>query len=244
MDDEQKAIESLRLVLQTYFPQQVEVVGSACMIDEAHQGIVKIAPDLVFLDVEMGLENGFQLLEKFKEVNFHVAFVTAHEEFALRAIKFSALDYILKPAGVEELAQLLDKVARLPGNHENDPRVKQMFGNFHTADKGEHRISIIDKESVEFLRVADLLYLTARGSYSRFHLRDGETTTSSKNLKHYETLLESYGFFRIHNSTLVNMRYIRRYKKSSQGTVIMEDGHEFPLAKGRKEEFMKLLALR
>lgn len=243
VDDEQRAIDTLTKTL-TQFLENVSVVGSANNIDDAYAGILETKPQLVFLDIEMGSENGFQLLEKFESIDFHVAFVTAHEEFALKAIKFSAIDYIIKPAGLSDLKSLLQKVEQQPKTSNENQKVKHMFGNFLTPDKSEHKITVSIAEGYDFIAIKDILYLAADGSYTIFHLRGGQKLTTSKSLKFFEGTLDGYGFFRIHNSTLINIKYIKRISKSAGGSVIMEDNEEFSISKSRKDEFMELLALK
>lgn len=243
VDDEQRAIEGLSNVLNTFF-DNVSIAGFATDIQTAYNQITVRQPDLVFLDIEMGAESGFQLLEKFEEINFHVVFLTAHEEFALKAIKFSALDYLIKPAEVDDLREVIRKVQSSSKNNQSHLKVKHMIGNFLTQEKGEHKITVAVADGFEFVKVADILYLQADGSYSSFHLKSGKIVTTSKNLKFFESILEGYGFFRIHNSTLINLRYIKRMTKTGGGMVIMEDNQEFGISKSRKDEFMNLLSLR
>ncbi len=243
VDDEQRAIDTLSKTLTNFF-EQVKIAGTASNINDAYQGILETRPQLVFLDIEMGSESGFQLLEKFEKVNFQVAFVTAHEEFALKAIKFSAIDYIIKPASLHDLKSLLAKMEEQPKSEGENLKVKQLFGNFLTPDKNEHKITVAIAEGYDFIKVSNILYLMADGSYTIFCLKDGGKLTTSKSLKFFESVLEGYGFFRIHHSTLVNLKYIKRISKSAGGSVIMENGEEFSISKSRKDEFMNLLALK
>lgn len=243
MDDEQKALDTLSNVLNTFF-DNVNIVGMANTVDRAYDMINTTKPDLVFLDIEMGQESGFHLLEKFEDIRFHLAFLTAHEEFALKAIKFSALDYIIKPAGIQELKALLHKVEQSPRRGEENQKIKHMFGNFLTGNKSEHKITLAVAEGYEFIKVDNILYLRADGSYTIFFLKGGSRLTTSKNLKFFASILEGYGFFRIHNSTLINLKYIKRFNRGAGGYVVMENDEEFSISKSRKEEFMNLLSLR
>jgi len=243
VDDEQRAIEALKKTFADFLPN-VTLVGTANTIQDAFEGIKANAPQLVFLDIEMGSQSGFELLELFDEIKFQVAFVTAHEEFALKAIKFSAIDYIIKPASISDLKILLEKVEQQPKQNLENLKVKQMFGNFITPDKNEHKITIAIAEGYEFIKVSDIYYLKADGSYTDFCLKDGKKLTTSKSLKFFESILEGYGFFRIHNSTLINIKYIKRISRASGGSVIMEDKEEFSISKSRKDEFMEMLALK
>ncbi len=242
VDDEQRAIDSLSKLLKTNF-EGIEVLGSANTIMEAKRGILETKPKLVFLDIEMGPESGFNLLENLDSIDFHIVFVTAHEEFALKAIKFSALDYIIKPVSISDLKQLFQKVEST-SLKEEDLKVKYLFSNFLSKNKGEHKITLPVAEGFEFIQVDDILYIKADGSYTHFRMKAGQKITSSKNLKFFEGILLEYGFFRIHNSSLINLKYIKRINKTAGGQVIMEDGEELGISKSRKDEFMKILSLK
>lgn len=242
VDDEERAIETLRKALEAFF-SNVKVIGTASNIDDAYTQILDTNPQLLFLDIEMGSESGFQLLEKFERIPFHVAFVTAHEEFALKAIKFSALDYIIKPASISDLKSLLNKVEEAPSQPADNMQVKQMFGNFLTSDKAEHKITLPIPSGYEFILVSDIYYLRAAGAYTDFYLKGDRKITTTRNLKYFESLLEGYGFFRIHNSSLINLKYIKQVNKSAGGYVIMENDEELSISKSRKEEFMQTLSL-
>lgn len=242
VDDEQRAIESLSKLLTANF-DELKIVGAANSISEAQKGILETKPKLVFLDIEMGPESGFNLLENLGSIDFHVVFVTAYEEFALKAIKFSALDYIIKPVGISDLKQMLQKV-QSTSIKEEDLKVKYLFSNFLTQNKSEHKITLPVAEGFEFIQVDDILYIKADGSYTHFQMKESGRITSSKNLKFFEGILLEYGFFRIHNSSLINLKYIKRINKTAGGQVIMQDGEELGISKSRKDEFMKMLSLK
>jgi len=188
----------------------------------------------------MGNASGFDLLELFDEITFKVVFVTAHEEYALRAIKFSALDYIVKPPSIADLKALFDKYDKVPEKTQT-ASIKYLFGNFLTSDKSQHKLTLPIAEGLEFKKVDDIFYIRADGSYSRFALKEGKALTVSKNLKFFDEILGDYGFYRIHNSTVINLKYISRVSKSAGGSVIMEDGQEFSVSKSRKAEFFELV---
>lgn len=242
VDDEQRATDSLAKLLKANF-DEVNLVGSANTIAEAQKGILDKKPQLVFLDIEMGPESGFNLLENMDSIDFHIVFVTAYEEFALKAIKFSALDYIIKPVSISDLKQMFQKV-KSTSVKEEDLKVKYLFSNFLTQNKSEHKITLPVAEGFEFIQVDDILYIKADGSYTHFQMKQGGKITSSKNLKFFEGILVEYGFFRIHNSSLINLKYIKRINKTAGGQVIMEDGEELGISKSRKDEFMKMLSLK
>lgn len=243
VDDEQKALDALSGAL-TSFVDEVTVCGTASTVREAYEGIVKTKPDLVFLDVEMGRESGFELLELFSKINFHVAFVTAHEEYALRAIKFSALDYLIKPASIKDLSDLVQKVRQNPLGNQEDQRVKHMFSNFLSRDMAEHKLSLPVVDGFEFVKVDRIMYILAHSSYSEIVLTDHSRLVGSRPLRFFEEILTEYGFCRIHKSTLINLKYIKAYRKAAGGVIEMEDGAEFPVARTRKDEIQKLMPLR
>lgn len=242
VDDEQRAIDSLTEILNSFF-DHITVMGSSTKVEKAYSEINELKPQVVFLDIDMGPESGFNLLERFDSIDFHVVFVTAFEEFALKAIKFSALDYIIKPASVGDLKAVFQKVQQTAVKQE-DLKVKYLFGNFLTRNKSEHRITLPVAEGYEFIQVDDIYYIKADGSYTHFFMNSGQKITCSKNLKFFEGILLDYGFFRIHNSTLINLKYIKRITKTAGGQVIMQDGEELGISKSRKEGFLQILALK
>lgn len=242
VDDEQKSLEGLSSVLNSFF-ENISIVGMATNIDSAYRQIPLAKPDLLFLDIEIGKENGFQLLERLDSVDFHVVFLTAHEEFALRAIKFSALDYLIKPAEIEELEAVIQKVRANPKGSASQNQITHMIGNFLTQEKNDHKIALAVAEGYEFIKVSDILYLRADGSYTEFFLEEGRTLVTSKNLKFFEAILDNYGFFRIHKSTIVNLKYIDKVNRAAGGSLVMKDKQEFSISKSRKTEFMNLLSL-
>jgi two-component system LytT family response regulator len=239
VDDEKTAIDTLTNLISDFF-ENIVIVGSAQYAEEAYKAIGQLKPDLVFLDIEMGKHSGFDVLELFDEIDFHVAFLTAHEEFALKAIKFSAIDYIIKPAGISELKMLFEKTRKSLAKNFKNTAIKHMFGNFLDPTKENHKIALTISEGIEFKAVSSILYITADGSYSNFQLKDGSTLVVSKNLKFFESILTEYGFFRIHNSTLINTKYILKIGRSGGGYVVMEDKQEFSISKSRREEFSKV----
>ncbi|MBT7994629.1 MAG: response regulator transcription factor [Bacteroidetes bacterium] len=242
VDDEQRALDSLSKLLTNFF-EHIKILGTALNVDDAYSQILQKKPQLIFLDIEMGKESGFNLLEKFEEIDFHIVFLTAHEEYALRAIKFSAIDYIIKPAGISDLKTLFQKISNNPIKSSDNQNIKHMFGNFLTKDKSEHEIALPVTEGIEFIKVNDIISVIADGSYTHFSLRSKNDLTVSKNLKFFESILTEYGFFRIHNSTLINLKYIKIVGKSSGGYVVMENDVEYSISKSRKEEFMKVLSV-
>lgn len=242
VDDEQKSIDTLNAVIDTFTPN-VNVLKTATQIQEAYTFINTHSPTILFLDIEMGAFSGFDLLELFDEINFHLIFVTAHEEFALKAIKFSALDYLVKPVNPKELKSAIKKVEEIGTRETVDKKVKQMLNNFSIHERDNHKITLATFDGFEFVEVFDILYCKADGSYTHFYLKNGQKITTSKNLKFYADILIDYGFYRNHSATLINLRYIKKYTKSDGGFIIMTDGSELSVSKSRKAGLLNSLSL-
>lgn len=242
IDDEQKSIDTLSKVIETFTPH-VEVAYTTTHLQEGYTFINAHQPALVFLDIEMGGYSGFDLLELFDEINFHLIFVSAYEEFALKAIKFSALDYLLKPVNPAELKNAIKKVEQLGVRESEGRKVKQMLNNFLTNERGNHKITLATFDGFEFVEIDNILYCKADGSYTHFHLKNGQKITTSKNLKFYADILIEYGFYRNHSATLINLRFIKRYSKSDGGYLIMVDGSELSISKSRKAGLLETLSL-
>lgn len=243
VDDEPRALDTLKKTIETFL-DDVNVLAAVSSVLDAKKAIEAHKPNLVLLDIEMGNESGFQVLEQFDEIDFSIAFITAHEEYALKAIKFSAIDYIIKPAKVSELKTLMNKVEKDKNKQSQGENVKQLIGNTQTSDKRDHKITLHVADGYEFVRVNDILYITADGSYTHFTFKEQPKITTSKNLKFYESILDDYGFYRIHNSTLINTQYIKRILKTAGGQVLMENDEEFSISKSRKDDFLSYMSLK
>lgn len=242
VDDEQESIDTLKGLVNTFL-ENVEIVGSATNIKAAYTLIKLHEPKLVFLDIEMGADTGFDLLELFDDTNFHLIFVTAHEKFALRAIRFSALDYIVKPVSPIDLKRAVARFEALGISTSESEKVKQMFTNLLTENKDHHKLTLPTFDGFEFIKISEILYCRADGSYSHFHLKGGQKLTTSKNLKYYSELLTEYTFYRIHSATLINLMCLRKFSKSVGGFVIMEDGSELSVSKSRRSGLLQVLSL-
>jgi two-component system LytT family response regulator len=213
------------------------VLGTYHIPGEGREAILKDRPELVFLDVEMPGMNGFDLLESFEEINFDVIFTTAYDEYALRAIKVSAMDYLLKPIDEEELVAAITKV-----KHKNEHRISQqhmelLLTNLN-SDTDFPRLAIPSLDGIEFVDVDHILHCEADRNYTTIHTVEGEKYIFSKTLKEIEKLLPSREFFRTHQSHLVNLRHIKKYIRGMGGEVVMIDGTHIRVAKAKKEALM------
>lgn len=226
-----KLIESFNLGIET-FPLGESVTSGLKAIED-------IKPDLVFLDIQMPDGTGFDLLKMIPNKNFEVIFITAHEEFAIKAIKFSALDYILKPIDPEELKKSIEKALESIDHKKEDSQFEALQQNIQPSQK--RRLVLKTQESVHVVDLDKIIRCEADRNYTSFFLVDHKKILVSKTLKDYETLLTGHNFLRVQQSHLVNLDYIDRYDKANGGTVIMKDGSEVPISPAKRDIFFKIL---
>lgn len=239
IDDEIKARETIRNMLETYCPD-VEVIGSAGSVKEGIKVLEKNSPDLVFLDIKMGDGTGFDLLRKLKNKDFFLIFITAFEEFAIRAIKFSALDYILKPLDPDELVNAVQKAEHAYEKENVSQRLEALYENLDMLNNKSKRIVLKTTSSVHIVNLKDIIRCESEKNYTHFFIVDQEKVTVSKTLKEYNEMLMDYSFYRVHQSHLVNLAHVRRYEKQEGGHLVMDDDSSVPVSFRKKEDLMKL----
>lgn len=239
IDDEPKSRETLKNLLQEYC-SDVSIEGMADSVDEAVGLITKLKPDLIFLDIEMQTATGFDLLKRLEKHDFEVIFITAYEQYALKAIKFSALDYLLKPIDINELKQAIDKYKRRVIASENK-KITQLLQNIQS--NAPKRITLSTSEGLLFIDIDKIIRCEAQGAYTLFHIKDSRKIMVSKNLKEYQNLLTEHGFFRLHNSHLINIKEVHQFIKSDGGIVVLKDGSKVAISANKKEEFLELMKL-
>lgn len=237
VDDEVKNLENLKILLQD-FCQNVEVVALCQTVDDALGAIRLHRPDVVFLDIQMQRETGFDLLARVDRVDFDVIFITAHSEYAIKAFKFSAIDYLLKPIDIEELKRALIRVEK-KSNSDIADRLDQLFQNLKPRNGGAHKIAIPISDGLIFVNVDNIVYCEASSNYTQIFLNDGKKYVVSRTLKEYEELLSEHEFFRIHNSFVINLNAIRKYVRGDGGYVVMNNDVTLDVSKRRKEAFLE-----
>lgn len=242
IDDEPKNNRILKLMLEEFCPQ-VEVEGQAENIDDAMQLIEEKEPDLVFLDIEMPLGSGFDLLDRIKPVNFEIIFITAFNNYSLKAIKYSALDYLLKPVNIDELIQAVNKAMERVKSRNANSRIENLLFNLKKTQAGVQKLALPAKEGYVFVPLPDIIRCESKGGYAIFYVKGMEKIVSSKNIKEYESLLLDDMFFRIHNSHIINLNHIKKYHRGRGGFVEMEDGTKLEVASRRKDELMARFGL-
>jgi len=248
VDDEPASRSSLQLVLNQYIPE-VALVGEAASATQAFDLIQTLNPELVFLDVEMTSCSGFDLLARFPEPSFGVVFCTAHDRYALSAIRCDAIDYLLKPIQIHEVKSAVQKFAKTRPKHSQNSQLHQKVDSESASSvyhkRTDHRkIAVPDLKGISFVEIDRITYLKADNNYSALHLVDGKTLCSSRTLKEYEALLVEEGFFRISKSSLVNLKYVKRYIKGSGGFVLLKSGTQLEVSRRKKETLLEELLAR
>jgi two-component system LytT family response regulator len=241
IDDENGSRESLAKILEKNCPN-VEIVAKANSMTTGLTAIQQYEPDLVFLDIDMPNGSGFDLLEKIKDIDFDVIFTTAYDQYAIRAIKFSALDYLLKPVGPEEL---ILAVKRAEGKHENKivnrDKYQVLLGNMKTESKLK-KVAVPDGDGLIFISLSDIIRCDSDGNYTYFILNNGKKVMSSRTLGEYEDMFEGDNFFRIHRSHLINLDHVKKYIKGEGGYVVLSDDSQVEVSRRKKNEFLELLS--
>ncbi len=248
IEDEEKGKKFLNNLLDMYCPN-VKVAGFAKTISSAIELIKNEKPDLVFLDIILEDGNSFELLKNLEERNFEVVFTTAHNEFAINAIKLSALDYLVKPINIEELQAAVEKVeTRLKVKEEKDVNIQleNLVENQKSVNVSTHKIGLHSASGIKFVPVSDIYYLSAEGNYTYVHL-EKEKVLITKTLKNFEELLTDYKFFRIHRSFLVNLIHISELDNSitregSGGQIILSNQIHVPVSRDKKKDLLEIIS--
>lgn len=239
IDDENRTRDLIVKMINS-FGLDIEAIAGGTNVQTGIQSIEEMHPDIVFLDIQMPDGTGFDVLKGLKEKNFEVIFITAHEEFAIKAIKFSALDYILKPIDQNELKAAVENAIRtVDEKHEETTQFETLQHNINPNVK--RRLVLKTQESVHVVELDTIIRCEADRNYTSFYLTNGKKILVSKTLKEYETLLTGHNFLRVQQSHLINLDYVDRYDKGNGGSVVMKDGSEVPLSPAKREIFFKIL---
>ncbi|MBC7901902.1 MAG: response regulator transcription factor [Gemmatimonadaceae bacterium] len=243
IEDEARARDFLKNLIAEFCPQ-ISVEATAANVEEGVAIINSMNPAIVFMDIEMQTGTGFDVLEQVKERNFHVIFTTAYDHYAIKAIKFSAVDYLLKPINLEELQEAVVKAVNGIEQKAEGNKIEMLIRNLRRPAGEDFSISLSTSEGVEFIQLTNIIRLEANGPYTTFFMKDGRKIMVSRNLKEYETLLTEHGFFRLHNSHMINLKEVRKMIKTDGGYAIMNDGSNISISPKRKDEFILLMSER
>lgn len=243
IDDEKDSIVTLKWKLENYCPD-VSVEASFDNPSEGIKYLKKNPPNLLFLDIEMPMLTGFDVLEELgRDISFDVIFTTAYDNFGIQAVKFSALDYLLKPVQNKELKDAIDKHLKKTQHKIPSEQIDALLNNVQAERKGKRgKIALASKESIEFVDPQDIVVCEANSNYTNVYLSEGRKRVISKTLKEFEDMLVPYNFFRPHNSYLINLNRVKEFIRGDGGYIIMENKMQIPVSKNRKEELLNLLA--
>lgn len=239
IDDEAKGRLALREKLSAYCPQ-VQLLAEASNGQEALSLIEHHKPALIFLDIEMPLMNGFEMLNALPEKNFHVIFTTAYNQYAIKAIKYAAFDYLLKPIDIDELKSTLSKLESME-NYQTKKQIELLKQNMLHPKKQFNKLAIPTLEGLLFYDINDIIHLEANSNYTNIYFSNKTKIIASKTLKEFEELLPDDIFFRTHHSHLINLNFIKRYIKGDGGQIELQNGRYVDVSRRKKEEFLKAI---
>lgn len=242
VDDERRARNILRVLIEKHAPQITEIIEA----DGGIEGLYLIKehqPDVVFLDIEMPFMNGFDLLSELSKRNFDIIFTTAYDQYAIKAIRYSALDYLLKPINIQELKNAVQRLIEKKNSTPNKGGLYQNFlHNLKNIETDIPRLAIATKENTVFFDIKNIMRCEASNNYTFFYLKNGKKFLSSKTLKEYDAILSEYNFFRVHKSHLVNLNYV--HELTSKGVLIMRDQSTVEVSRRKKQMVLEQLKKR
>lgn len=238
IDDDQSNLSALSEKLSKHCPQ-IQIIGRCDNAEDGIKTIESTKPDLVFLDIEMPVMNGFVLLQQLKYRNFELIFVTAYDHYAIKAIKYSALDYLVKPVEIDDLKAAVTK-AEANRNSRNSQLQMELLLE-HLNKNQPKRITIPTSDGLQFINIEDIIYLEASNNYTYIYLFTKQRLLVSRTLKDFEDILPSDAFLRIHHSTIINKFYVEKYIRGEGGQVVMRHGNVLDVSKRKKFEFLQAI---
>lgn len=244
IDDDLHLRTGLKALLERY-TDDIAIIGEADSVKTGISAIQKLQPQVIFLDIHLGDGTGFDILTSLAEagsrIKSHIVFITAHEQYAMKAFKFSALDFILKPVDFEELQQTISKIKEVVGKENSFEHIDLLLENIRRKVDNFKRIALSTSDGIHLFDVADIIRCEAKANYTQFFIKNHKPVLISKTLKEYEEMLSGHGFERIHQSHLINLSYLKSYIKNDGGYVIMADNTNIPIAQSKKEKLQQLI---
>jgi two-component system, LytTR family, response regulator len=242
IEDEPNSVEALTTLIKNY-SSNLEIIGTAASVEEAVTLITLQKPQLVFMDVRIADGNGFDVLRKLSAINFELIFVTAYDSYAMEAIKFSAVDYLMKPVGILEFEEAIVRVIKRMEEKSQHRNIETLLFNLAQQNNNDKKISIPTSSGYEFINMKEVIWCGSDGPYTAFYLSTKQKIVSTRHLGFYEGLLTDKNFCRINHSIIINMLHIKRYVKGKGGHVVMNDETELEISQRRKSDFLDKLAL-
>ncbi len=240
IDDEENNIDNLQVLLSKYCPE-VTVVATAGNAEEGRRVIQQSEPDIVFLDIQMPGSSGFDLLKSLAHYNFEVIFITAYDQYDIQAIKFAAIDYILKPVNIEELQAAVKKAAQKRIEKKQNLQLENLLQLLQQQSKDKHRIALPLAKETRFVQIEDIIRCESSNNYTTFYFINNDKLLVSKPIYEYEEILTNYHFIRCHQSHLVNKKFIKSWIKEDGGYLLLEDKTLIPVSRQKKEYIKELL---
>lgn len=243
IDDEAIAVNLLELMIKRHIPEITELKCET-LPSRAVQIIPEYKPDILFLDIEMPYLNGFELLKALPQIPFSIVFTTAYDKYAIQAIKFSALDYLLKPIDANDLRETFNRfLAKAVATESKDATVKNLLSNLQQQNKTYHKLALPTLNGVEFFLPQDIIRCEGMSNYTKFYLLNHPPITTSKTIKDYEEILLPHQFVRVHKSHLINARHVKSYN-ALNSNLIMNDGSNIEVSRRRKREALEGLGIK
>lgn len=243
IDDDLNLRKGMKALIEKY-ASGIQVVGEAEGLTDAINVINSKMPQVVFLDIQLSEGTGFDILKKLAElhgnISFQVVFITAYEQYAIKAFRFSALDFLLKPVDPEELQNVVEKIKMTLQRNQDFEHIELLLENIRKKDNFK-RIALSTSDGIHLFDISKIIRCESADNYTKFFMKDGKTILISKTLKEYEELLSEHGFERIHQSHLINLAYLKSYIKKDGGYIIMSDNSHLPISQRKKEHLQEVL---
>jgi two-component system, LytTR family, response regulator len=239
IDDELNSLQNLQQKLAGFCPD-INIIAISQKPEEGILLIKQHQPDVVFLDIEMPRMSGFRMLEEVGEYDFDIIFTTAYNHYSIDAIRISAFDYLVKPIGIEDLQHVVERLHKTR-NKQTKEKIDILKRSLSDNRSQEDKIAISTSEGIEFVPIKNILHIESKSNYSKIYLPENKTILVTKILKDFEEMLLPYNFYRVHNSHLINLNYIKKYIRSEGGHVMLQDGTVIDISRRKKEEFLKMI---
>lgn len=245
IDDDSNLRNGMKSLLARYAPE-IRIIGEADSVETGVALLLQNPPQVVFLDIHLGDGSGFDLLEEVNQrgkLNSQIVFITAHEQYAIKAFRFSALDFLLKPVDPEELQKVIEKLQQVIDKNDSVAHIDLLLENIRKKVDNFKRIALSNSDGIHLFEVSDIIRCESEDNYTKFYIKNSKPILISKTLKEYEELLTEHGFERIHQSHLINLAYLKSYIKKDGGYVIMADNANLPISQRKKERLNELLKM-
>lgn len=244
IDDDANLRNGMKSLLTRYAPE-IKIIGEADSVKSGITAMQELEPQVVFLDIQLGDGTGFDILEEIAQKRgkstSHIVFITAHEQYAVKAFRFSALDFLLKPVDPEELEKVVVKIKNVLHKNDNYAHIDLLLENIRKKVDNFKRIALSTSDGIHLFEISDIIRCESEDNYTKFFIRNNKPVLISKTLKEYEELLTEHGFERIHQSHLINLSYLKSYIKKDGGYVVMTDNSNLPISQRKKERLQELL---